>query len=535
MATLALGAAFADGPFTVTLDAVADVFYMRNFSGDYKSKNPSITGSPYRYQGNGDIKMFQSSAFDDGLNGRVKFFYSGEKIGGSLQLRAENNAGILGDWDAWLRFGKYVRILAGNQGERGQVEPYQNFDDFLNTKIDYFGVLLPFWQKNPPTTSGNNIDPTKDFPYGYTGPSDNKGFAKFTGTDTNDLFMPAGSITRQTMGFLFDLTFAPLTVSASAGGLFESLSLPFNMPWGQGSGTRLSDYDNTYDPVASTKANFGFRVEGAKIIDLLTMAAVYKYADSYLAKTGASDSGNTIEEAVRNHALGVYANVSPASFWGISAGYSGLIQSWENQKYPATQPGNGGDLDYALHELSEYKKVIFPYYSGIDLRVFFTGIENLSITCNNNVSFAGVKGISQNDRADGRFAKGWAYGGELNENSPRAENRAENYFGLYHALGVKYEITAALTAGLQAASQLGIFSLRENSFLAARSISETLGLYAGVTYTLIENSHIRGSIRGGFDIRISFYTYQDFGSQDKPIHKAGYIDFGIPMGILVEF
>jgi hypothetical protein len=532
---LVFGPAFAETPFTVTFDTAADVFFIRSFNGDYGSRNPAAAGSPYLYQGEGDIRSFQTSAFDEGLNGHVRFFYAGEIIGGSLQLRAEKESRILGDWEAWLRPGKYVRVLTGNQGQRGQVEPYQNFDDFLITKIDYLGVLLPLWQKNPPSTSGNNIDPTKDFPYGYISPSENKGFAKFTGTDTNDLFTPAGSTERQAAGFLLDLNFAPLTFSVSAGGLFESLSRPFKTPWSQGSGTRLSDYDNTYDPVSSAKTSFGFRVEGAEIAELLTAAAVYKYADSYLVKPEATDPENTIDEAVMNHAFGLYANIRPAAFLGITAGYSGLVQSWENSKYPATKPSSAGDTDYELHELSEYKRVNFPYYSGLDLRILFTGLKNLRITFNNNLSFAQVKGISQASRGEGQFAKGWAYAGPLNENSAFAEKRAEDYLGFYNALGFNYVLNSALTLDFAAANQLGFFTLREEGAPVARSATETLGIYAGLTYTVIQKDRVHGSIRGGVDLKMSSYSYQDFGNKDKPIHKTGHIDFGVPLGIMVEF
>jgi hypothetical protein len=535
LTVLVLGAAFGQEPFTVTLDTVADVFFLRAFWGDYGSKTPAVTGSPYRYQGTGDFKMFQSSAFDEGLNGRVKFLYAGDIIGGSLQLRAEKNTGILGDWEAWLRPVRYVRVLTGNQGQRGQVEPYQNFDDFLLTRIEYLGVLLPLWQKTPPSTSGNNLDPTKDFPYGYINPSENKGFAKFAGTDTNDLFTPAGSISRQPMGFLLDLNFAPLAVSVSAGGLFESLSRPFKTPWSQGSGTRLSDYDSAHDPVSNTKTNFGFRVEGLEIAELVTAAAVYKYADSYLAKPEADVLDNTIEETVRNHAFGLYVNVKPLAVLGITAGYSGLAQSWENPKYPDTKPGTAGDADYELHELSEHKRVNFPYFNGIDLRACYTGITRLSITSNNNLSFARIKGISQDDRADGLFVKGWAYEGFLNEDSVYAERQAEEYFGLYNALGLQYELSGAFIVEFQAANRLGFFTLREGGAPVARSVTETLGLYTGLVYTVIQTDRIRGSIRGGFDLKMSSYSYQDFGSRDKPVHKTGYIDFGIPLGLKLEF
>jgi hypothetical protein len=531
---------FRKNGFSVTLDAIFDALYMRNFSGDYAEKNPALGGSPYRYQGDGDLRSFTSSVFDDGLNARVKFDYSNEVFGGILQLRAESGAAVLGDWEAWLRLGKYARILTGNMAQRGQVEQYKHFDDFLRTRVDYFGVLFPVWKTNPPLVMANNFDTIANFPYGYGTPNENYGYAELAGTDTNDLFMPAGSTTRQTMGVLLDLSYAPITLSVSAGGLFRSQSRPSKTPWSTGgSGGVLSDWDNKFDPAYSSGTSFALRAEGAKILDMVTVAAVYKYADSYLEKLTAENKDHTIEEKVGNHAFGLYANVTtPVPGLGISVGYSGLIKTQENPRYKDTDIKDTIGEDANTHYLSgPYKEVTYPYYSGVDLRLVYTGLKNLSLTCNNNVSFAMVYGTKNREE---NFAYGWAYQGRLNEaddgnpSTPyKVPFRYESYTGLYNALGANYKISEILALDLQLANRLAIFSLQWEEE-ALSSLTNSFGVYAGAAYTVYEKDNFHASIRGGLDLKLNTYSYQD-DSASKNVHHAGYLDFGIPIAVKVVF
>ena len=133
------------------------------------------------------------------------------------------------------------------------------------------------------------------------------------------------------------------------------------------------------------------------------------------------------------------------------------------------------------------------------------------------------------------YSKTWVYRSWLNQNSfsvPVIEQRSESYLGLYNALGVKYAVTDSLTADLQAANQLGIFSLDWEEE-AVQSVTDYFGLYAGVTYTVFETEKIRASLRGGVAAKLSSFSYQDPTTKD--IHKAGILDFGIPIGVKVEF
>ena len=521
-------------PYIVTIDAVLDAVFVRRMRDDYSTKKPDQAGSPFKYQGEGDTRAFQTSGFDDGLQGRALFAYRGERVGGSLQFRAHNDVSFTGfwDWDLWLRFGPWFKVLAGNTAQRGQVERYQHFDDFLKTKIDNFGLIYPVWQVNGENVSGNNANTIASFPWGYAAPGENKGFAAFAGTDTADLFIPAGSASRQQQGFLVEFTYAPVTVSASVGGLFEELSRPYKMPWEypEASATVLNRYDATFDPLVRRGVALAFRAEGARLFNMLTMSAVYKYASSYLAKPKAEKPSDVIEEKVGNHAYGFYANVvTPLPGLGVSAGYSGLYQTWDNPKAAQTVVDNTS-LDYDSHILSANKSVMFPIYSGVDLRIRYAGIPNLGITLNNNFSFGNVFATVNKKEL---FIKGWSYEYQLNEDTvANVENRNEVYFGLYNALGFTYKLTDELAIDLQLANQMGTFTLYWEKD-PIQSLTNNFGIYHGATFTIIEKNLVTASIRGGLDLKLSSYSYQS--PADAKTHKAGYMDFGIPIGLKLEF
>ena len=520
--------------FTISVDSVMDTFYMRSFTGDYAVKRPLYAGSPYTYQGEGDISGFQSSAFDNGLNGRISLSYAGKSLGGLLEMRANTDSAVLDDWywETWLRLGSHVRILSGNRGQRGQVDHFPVFDDFLVTIIDYFGVLFPAYQFTPHYNIDNNFDTIAGFPWGIPMNEMTKGYAIFSSTDTNDLFTAAGVSGRPNLNLLLDLIFEPVTVSFSVGGLFKSISRPFKLPWDYGQGGRANDYDNIYDPVLKNSTSFGIRVEGSEIADMLILAAVYKYADTLLYKPTAEQPYDVVGEATGNHAFGLYANIAPLNSFKISVGYSGLLQSWRNAYDTDVDPDLIGKENAEPHFLSSFREVNFPLYHGIDIRLFFTGIADLAITFNNNISFGRVYGA---DNSKKNYSNTWVYVGELNGKAvdfPDIKERYEDYLGFYNALGVKYALSSSFTVDFQAANQFGLFTLNWNKDSVSSS-TNYLGCYLGASYSVIETEKIRASIRGGLDCKLSSFNYQD--AKTLKVHKTGIIDFGIPLGVKVEF
>ncbi|MCL2879620.1 MAG: hypothetical protein FWF29_05175 [Treponema sp.] len=545
---------YASDLFKVTLDAVTDTLYMRNFYGDYSRRTPEISGSPYRYQGDGDIKSFQSSMFDDGIKGRFGLSFANQFIGASMQLRMVNDSSFLKDWDwnSWVTFKPLfnaltVRLTAGNTGQNGEIPQYSNFDSFLKTNIGSFGILFPIWKINEKFVHGNNFDTISNFPYGYEAMGDDYGYSMLFGTDIYDLFMPAGAFTRNTLNFMADLKFDALTVSLATGGLFEKLSIPSVSPWMIGQAMkgenpeamRINYYDVFFDPVTKGGVNFAVRAEGLRIMDLVSLAAVYKYRATHITKDIPHDtSGVSIDEHTANHAYGLYANVSPFTGGpldglGVSLGYSGLFFSWYNTNdFTSIDVNKTEGLD---HDLSNHREVRFPLYHGIDLRFCYTGLENVTITFNNNLSMAKINGMSKNERDKQLWSEGWAYGSFLNNpvNGVWPENRSESYFGIFNALGFRYQFSGGLIAEISAASQIGIFTLIwEND--SVQSVTNYLGFYLGASCPVFSMDSLRGSLRGGFSLRMANYSSQLI-STGTPVAKAGFYDIGIPLSLKVEF
>jgi len=508
------------------------------FTGGYAVKDPD---SIYRFQGDGDIKFFQRSAFDSSRNIGINYSYNGEKLGGFVELQGNTDFAKTGlviqrlEWETRVSPVSQLKILTGSREQLGQVNSYQHFDDKLKTKIDQLGILYPVYHWSARRFLGDNLDTVNDYPWGYDANNLVKGFVSFQSSSTNDLFIPSGAFDRPGLNWLVELNFDPVTVSASLGGLYNSTSRPFLQPWEFQNKvvTRGNFYDAIYNPVLEDMMKFGLRVETAKIAGMITTAAVYKYASTSIAKLTAPNNQNIIDEKTGSQTFGLYVNISPIDDLGITLGYSGLIYNWSNTK--DTDFSSGDVRDQEKHYLSQYKETIFPFYNGIDLRASYTGLNRFAITLNNNISFANISG-SPDPNPRGIYSYTWAYRGLLNRDDGEylAKDRSESYLGLYNALGINFMLNEKLAVDFQAANQLGIFTLKwEHDDVVSRS--DNLGLYAGVTYKIAEGERIHASICGGFAANVSFNSFQYAEPGNNKVDKAGIVEFGIPLGIKIWY
>ena len=556
---------FAQSPFTITVDGAVDALYMRTYLGDYADRDNT---SSYKYQGNGITNVFQSSMFTPGIKGRVVIAYAGEKLGGSMELRmtTDSEYSAMADWDAWFSLGPWadfigIRVLGGNTVQNGRISTYDTFNDTLKANIENLGIMVPVWRINGDSVA--NIETISKFPYGYekTDLGSNLYYAQFYGTESYDLFMPTGSNIRRDLNLLADIILTPITVSFAIGGLFESDSIPtkdiFEIE-GDG-GARIVLHDSLYDPASTGGINFAFRVESARIADLLTVAAVYKHNSSFKQKVFDTNdiSMNTYALAdvkKSNHGYGVYAGLTPLDSLGISIGYSGQYQTWTNPQYDSFYRGTGQaeskikDPSDSENWFSRFSETRYPLYHGIDLRFLFTGIEKFMVTLNNNVSYARVKGISAAEADEGKYVLGWGYSDFLgnkadrfyaspinNPNNGDGANRSELYIGLFNALGVRYSISEQLFAEASLASQFGRFSL---DWKGAEAVSSTryLGAYIGATYTIFDIAGISGTVRLGLDLRFSSFNWQNASlTGTMPKNSAGVLEFGIPISMMVQY
>jgi hypothetical protein len=541
---------FAEGLVTVSLDAARDGFFMRSFTGAFDISGAEKSG-PFKYQGEGEKKFFQPSMFDGGLTTQAGLQVEGERIGGLFKLAVKNlsipahwinqQMVVPGDWGFWLKLGPRfdlagLRLLTGSQAQRGQVNQYHNFSGFLNYKVSPVGILIPTNYETRLTGMGNVLLDS-NFPYGQSGFGDPTGYAEFAASDANDLFVPAGSTDRLS-GLLLDISAVPIpiTVTASVGGLYEQLIKPLNTVWDSDLSEVSTNQSQNPNALTAEKNNFGFRVEGAELAGMVTIAAVYKYAHVKRKHLEPWD-GNAIDFLFQRYAFGLYANIKPLNALGITVGYSGLYQMSENE-FETTVPLKERNEFW----MASYKKVIYPFYNGIDLRACFTGIPKSVITFNNNFTFADVNGSNANQT--GEYSTSWLYEGNINETDAPNKDRKESYYALNNILGFQYAFNSAVTADVQVSSLLGIFSLdwAKEKKPTLTSLSHYLGAYAGFTY-LFKEKTIRASLTGGLALRVASFSYQQpamimnesSGMLYHPIHKAGYMDFGIPLRLKVEY
>ena len=529
MYLIVTGFLYADDRFSIEIEWMTDSVYLRRFFNAYSEKGDTGSENPYRYQGDGITKFFQTSMFDDGIKGRIGLAYTGAKIGGSFSLRmAEDTAfSDLVEWSSWLRFGGgndsfNMRVLVGHNEQKG--------------RLGNFGILFPVWRKQGNYIPNNNFSTTIDFPYGYPDSSMDMGFVEFYQTETSDVFMPAGANTRKLLNILVDFNFKPLTFTLASGGLYAKDTIPLvNINKSErGEEVRGSLYDAVYDPATLGGMNYAVRTESAKIADLLTIGATYKYTSSIFSKifppdaASPYDPNSIIDENKSNHAYGLFAVIDLPDILSISAGYSGLYQTWKNPQYKHTFVNMN---DMVEHEFSGYSEAIHPVFHGIDLCFTYTGVEKLTLSFINNLTLARVRGITRREYDDGMFSLGWAYREYLGNQTGEGEGRSERYIGLTNELDLLFALNERINIDANVSSQLGLFTLfgstNGNTGDNPTSFSHYLNVKAGLGYTIFDTPGIRGVIWFGFNMRLANFLYQNAQTMDK--FKAGLVETAVPL------
>jgi hypothetical protein len=428
------------------------------------------------YAGVGTFDFFTMSDWPDGSEVRAKIFYNDKdgNYGGLLQLKADHwlardntlaNTGSLvdilqttfGDWNVWGKVG-ILKGFVGNTSDRGAVKTYDGtFNYFFEgVKVDQYGISLPAYVK---TLDVRNVKE-----YGYIGGALGNPYFSITADLSPIKVVLAGDMSQ---------VFTENTAGESYG-----------------------------------KANVALRVSAEKIIDILTLDAIYKLSgsDPYTDdKVGTQPDG----AGRYNHNFGVFANVDILDGLGIGVGYSGLISASEDRD-------NGTNTT----------KSLYPYYNGIDLRFNFTGIDKLTVTFNNNISFSAVTG----DDDSLTYDYGVLGTNELGGLTTIGAKRSDNYIALYNALGVNFALTDQLTVIAGAANRFYSYLYKDtNSPEVARSnLSDNLRIAAGASYALGTHVTLEGGL--AFDINHSTTTQT---SQDDS--KAGTFTFAIPLHLKVVF
>ncbi|MCL2043142.1 MAG: hypothetical protein FWG89_03285 [Treponema sp.] len=552
-----------DNLFSFGLNSVWDPFYLRSFTGSF-AKEGVLTDrapDPFPYQGGNEIQSFRSSVFGSGNDAWVRFNYNTERFGARVQLTAygmENIDFHLSNWNAWIRVGAWfddnlsVRLLAGTTGQDSSIPSYQNFAAPLQFRKDAMGVMVPINNMTDMFSNADNL-PETVFPYGYGLTNIPTGYVNFASINVANLFVPAGSVVldkygnafeQEASGFLVDIETKPVTVSLSLGGLMESLARPFSVPWPHlwRNAARRNYAERMYDSnsehlLEDVTFTIGARAETKRFSDMWMMSALYKYTEMRLTKkeTPYPDSVGsfTVDSKNQSHEFGLYANAVLPFNLGVTIGYSGMMRRWisDNYTFMETLGVNGYD-DVMRYWFTSWKRVDFPFFNGIDLRMEYTGIERFVITFNNNITFARVNGYTE--REDGEpvlYRTSWTYEDRIFNNP----DRSERYTGLNNVLGFTFEATDALKLHVHVSNQFGIFNLVNNndSERIAHSMVNCFGFYAGANFDMMVRESFKLGFRGGVSFANRTFNYQSPDNSER--FKAGWIDLGFPIGISLQY
>ena len=373
----------------------------------------------------------------------------------------------------------------GNTPNRGKVDDFNTFtDDVLRTVVvEHYGVNLP----------------ADDAGFNETGHDANnfmtRPVTEFGVADPYEWVMPY---------FMLDTRLA-----MRLGKLVFPVSMQLATDPGQNSGITGSSYK---------RYNGSVRFSAEKIADLITFDAIYRIrgGDPTVLDTydPAHNSGGVIQPDGRGttaHIFGLYTNIHKVPNFGIGLGYTGYLVTYEDDK-------NTNKLT-----TRETITTSGPLYSGIDLRLQYTGIEKMTITLNNNVSFATADYSTETAKSIGILG------------IPLNSFTSQSWFALYNALGLDYQLTDDLALSFQIGNRYGLITTNSSVPGGGYSTAEMTRMQlGGGAFAAYQIRNIL--VQAGFAFRYLQDSYSDNapGAQTTAATRdanGGTIDIAIPIRV----
>ncbi|GHV55450.1 hypothetical protein AGMMS49579_18340 [Spirochaetia bacterium] len=387
-----------------------------------------------------------------------------------------------GDWYAWGRVGKLWAYLGNTTPNRGKT----NGGRFTGGFSDWGG-----------SSSSVNRSAYNNWASGSLNVGKNDNFGVQVNTSMTDVTLSAWDINNLSKG--------PENRSLAYAWIQADLSPIFiDFAGGTNLATSFGALDKTF-----TQGQGSVRISGDKIADAVSFDAVYKIAGgdpntdpNDQADNSQNDGPQPDGRGVWSNAFGVYGHITAIKDFGISFGYSGVFKLQEDTEV------NNDTVTFA-----------HPFYSGIDLRLYFTGVENLGISFNNNVSFASVKGDGGRDKV----VYGFDGATPLND-----DDFSQAYFAWYSGLGVSYKFTDTLTGYVNLIEKL--YKLDNTNATGKDSSFLWNGDRVALSVAYTANSHV--ILEGGVALDIvSTTTTPVVGDAST----KGNIAFSIPLRVRWSF
>ena len=315
---------------------------------------------------------------------------------------------------------------------------FQDFSDWTRgVKIDGFGIMIPTDINNPATVNdGSNHNSFTNMWRLSSHPGNPQ-------TGVHDTVTPVVFIITTRLADIFPF---PLIIDL---GLDSGLNSGLGGPSG-------------INPRNAFTANGAVRISGQSVADnLFNFDVVYQFRgfdSNTLDNVIMDDDGNPLPGFNNQpdghgefvHTIGAYVHFfSPLPDFGLSLGYSALFRTFEDNANTWT--------DGAWRTV----KTTSPLFHGMDVRMRYTGVQDLRITLNNNVSFARAKpgtwtGGTESSAYESVRSMGLAGVNPMVTTYDLQESQA--WFGVYNALLVRYILTSLFTVSLEVASRFGLTS-----------------------------------------------------------------------------
>jgi hypothetical protein len=270
----------------------------------------------------------------------------------------------------------------------------------------------------------------------------------------------------------------------------------------------VPSYNDPTDSASSINASFMF---SGRPIDLLTFDLFYAIngydPDTY--SRSASPNGKW------QNLVGAYVGLNVVDNLGLSLGYTANFDAYDKGAYidGTDTPDKSKPVTYTA-----------PIFSGVDIRVSYSGIDKIGLTFNNNVSFAGVKG-KKFEKDDERIL---GFSG-----SPLGEDLSQDWFHWNAELKATFALVDNMGLTLHLGNQLGV------------TTDESTASGASGKYTATDNE-FRVALTADYGIgTVSVGTGMFFSVKSKVVNaeSSGYtydgntdiVSFGMPILFKVAF
>ena len=342
---------------------------------------------------------------------------------------ASTISGILGFFridEYWFRANHPMFMLW--YGERvfpTKVEVYQDFSDWSGRmRVDFFGVNVPSRPNDDHFVFGtrsNNLFRDVINPREAGNPSNVNNFA------TSGYFI--GSV--KLLNHFFQI---PITIDVGMD-LGNAVQSAINQGATNSGQTRVAG---------------GVRVSGENIAKMFNFDLTYKMRGGDSSRDDSWDpdipGGGGVQPdgtGAMSHVLGLAIGLPTLiPSIALNIGYTAMFFTYEDLLIGEHTTPSVPESDYRTITKTG------PLFTGIDLQLRYSGIQNMRITLNNNISFGSAGEPVYDDNLILNYSVGF-------DNNNLAQYHSQSWFALYNALAVRYQVSSLMTAYLEAIHRMG--------------------------------------------------------------------------------